>query len=235
MSMWISCQVVADAEVRRCLDRRHARAGRSPRPRRGRSASGEPLRLTGRARMAAWVSNRRTGRWCGYAGSFAPSAAAPGESSRRSTRWMPDLCSGWCTRRSGYASKCGISARRAQASAIVTRRAETAPAGSVRRSRIERDPERGTPTNFVLASSSSNGTRIRATRITPSDRHRAASRRSLAAGQGTGGPRDRCGLRRVARAMSRRVAALPFPAGSVGPPAPRQGIAPGVAGRPGGP
>ena len=45
--------------------------------------------------------------------------------------------------RGGYALKCAISARRAQASAIITRRAETAPAGSVRRSRIERDPERG--------------------------------------------------------------------------------------------
>ena len=88
--------------------------------------------------------------------------------------------------RGGYALKCAISARRAQASAIITRRAETAPAGSVRRSRIERDPERGTPTKFVLASSSSNGTRITATRITPSDRHRAARRWIARCGAGNG-------------------------------------------------
>ena len=166
---------------------------------------------------------------------LAPSAAAPGVEPSNRTAGCRTRAAGWWNPRSGCASMCAISARRAQASAIVTRRAETAPAGSVRRSRIERDPERGTPVKFVLASSSSNGTRIGTTRITRSDRHRAAPRRSLAAGRGTGGPRVRCGLRRVARAMSPAVVARPFPAGSVGPPAPRQGVAPGAAGRPGGP
>ena len=109
----------------------------------------------------------------------------------------------------GCASTCGISARRAQASAIVTRRAETAPAGSVRRSRIERDPRRGgTPIKFVPASSSSNGTRITATRITPSDRHRAAPWRVARRRAGNG---RAAGSVRFAPRCARDVAAVGRP------------------------
>ena len=88
-------------------------------------------------------------RWCATPGPAATwtatgscygcATAAPGRAVEWK-RWMPDVCSGWRTRRSGDASKCGIGARRAQTSVIVTRRAETALAGSVRRSRIERGP-----------------------------------------------------------------------------------------------
>ena len=46
-------QVVADAGVRRCLNERHARAGRSPR-RREVGACGEPEGLTARARGQSW-------------------------------------------------------------------------------------------------------------------------------------------------------------------------------------
>ena len=53
----------------------------------------------------------------------------------------PGMRGGWWTVRFAWAARGRISARRAQASAIVTRRAETAPAGSVRRSRIERYPK----------------------------------------------------------------------------------------------
>ena len=198
---------------------------------RGRSASGEPPPVDRASTRDTLPGIRRTGRCFGSTDSLAAGAAPTGGSSRRlPNRWTPGMCTGWWTPRPAWAASWRISARRAQASAIVTRRAETGPAGSVRRSRIERDPKGDAhqvgPDVFRRQPDLGKDTDDQTARPTPSGG-------SLAAWQGSGGSRGWRGCAaRHARCRKARTP-RPFPAGSVGPPSPRQGFAPGAAGRPG--
>ena len=174
-----------------------------------------------------WATNRRTGRWCGSAGSFAPSAAAPGEWSGR----PEPLDAGRVQRVVDPAVRQCVEVRhqRPEGASVSDRypqgRDRPCGLGSAQPNRAR--PRRGTPIKFVLVSSSSNGTRIRATRITPSDRHRTAPVRIARRGVGNG---RAAGSVRFAPRRTRHVAgvvARPFPAGSVGPPAGASGCSSG--------
>ena len=59
--------------------------------------------------------------------------ALPRRGSRavESNRWMLDVCSEWWIPRSGYASMCGVTARRAEAIGIVTRQGQDPIGGLV--------------------------------------------------------------------------------------------------------
>ena len=156
------------AETLRDWMRLYRRAGRSPRT--GEvGAQRRTSRLTGRARMARWAGYPTDGTlvwfdgigrgWRRPAERDAQQLGSTWARLRRASRAVVyrtiakrrACAAGGGPRGPPGAVRHRISARRAQASAIVTRRAETL-GGSVRRSRIERGPQGRRPTEAAHGS-----------------------------------------------------------------------------------